>query len=226
MVFALVLVSVSLYLQNVRGMTAFEAGNTFLPMMITFGILSPLGGKICDKIGAERLLPIALGLAALGTGMGTFVTATSDITYIMGMLFVIGLGLGLLFPATNALMLQTSHPKSMNTCSGVFIMGATFGNATGVVVCTSMIVGFAQSFINKKIGSLNLDATATDTLITLSGSAHRDAKLLEILPNKETLVSLLNEGFVCGFDAAMAIACALMLISLLASLRMEKKKEI
>ncbi|KHF40169.1 DHA2 family efflux MFS transporter permease subunit [Halalkalibacter okhensis] len=51
---------VPLYMQNMREFTAFEAGLALLPGALVSGIMSPIIGRIFDKIGARFLVMIGL----------------------------------------------------------------------------------------------------------------------------------------------------------------------
>src|SRR5699024_6062580 len=54
-----------IYMQLMAGFTALESGMMILPRAIVMGILSPIGGKIFDRIGARILLIIGLGIVSV-----------------------------------------------------------------------------------------------------------------------------------------------------------------
>ncbi len=68
-----------LYMQNARGYTALESGFMLLPGAIIMGIMSPITGKLFDKIGVR---PLAItGLAIVTSAALLFSTITSTTTY-------------------------------------------------------------------------------------------------------------------------------------------------
>ncbi|WAH37601.1 DHA2 family efflux MFS transporter permease subunit [Alicyclobacillus dauci] len=69
-----------LYLQNIRGFTPFRSGLLVLPGAILMGIMSPITGKIFDKIGARWLAVIGSALT-VGT-MFHFTRLTDSTTYL------------------------------------------------------------------------------------------------------------------------------------------------
>jgi len=60
-----VTLSVSLYLQVVRGYGALEAGLMFLPMEIAFATVGPLSGSLSDRYGPRGLTTVGMGVLAV-----------------------------------------------------------------------------------------------------------------------------------------------------------------
>src|SRR5207302_1142817 len=55
----------SIYLQNILGYSATQAGATFLPMTIFIVILAPIAGKLSDRIGSRWLMGFGMTLVAV-----------------------------------------------------------------------------------------------------------------------------------------------------------------
>jgi hypothetical protein len=53
----------SLYLQQLRGLSALEAGATFVPMMVVGGALNPFIARLSERFGARAL--IASGMLSM-----------------------------------------------------------------------------------------------------------------------------------------------------------------
>ncbi|HEY0221359.1 MAG TPA: MDR family MFS transporter [Lactovum miscens] len=56
-----------LYLQEVRGLSAFNSGLVLLPGALMMGLVSPLAGAAYDKVGAKPLAILGFSILALGT---------------------------------------------------------------------------------------------------------------------------------------------------------------
>ncbi|PIO82336.1 MFS transporter [Loigolactobacillus backii] len=56
-----------LYIQTVRGESAFHSGLILLPGAIMMGAMSPVTGQLFDKIGAKRLAIVGMTLLTIGT---------------------------------------------------------------------------------------------------------------------------------------------------------------
>lgn len=71
-----------LYLQIVRGDSALESGLTLLAGALMMGVMSPITGRIFDRIGARRLAITGMFLLTIGTIPFAFITRTTPVIYI------------------------------------------------------------------------------------------------------------------------------------------------
>ena len=65
----------SLYLQQLRGLTAFQTGLVFLPMMVSGAVLTPFSARIAERLGTRHV--IATGLVLMAAGLTLLAAATS-----------------------------------------------------------------------------------------------------------------------------------------------------
>ena len=56
---------VSLYMQNVLGYSAVEAGAAFLPMTLLIVVVAPLAGRMTDRIGSRSFMTVGMLLLAI-----------------------------------------------------------------------------------------------------------------------------------------------------------------
>ena len=56
---------VSLYMQNILGYSAVQAGAAFLPMTILIILVAPMAGKASDRIGSRWLMTTGMTLLAV-----------------------------------------------------------------------------------------------------------------------------------------------------------------
>ncbi|HEX7063991.1 MAG TPA: DHA2 family efflux MFS transporter permease subunit [Bacillales bacterium] len=73
------MILVPIYLQNIRGFTPLESGLLLLPGAILMGIMSPITGRIFDKIGARWLAVTGLAITVITTWQ--FSNLTDSTTY-------------------------------------------------------------------------------------------------------------------------------------------------
>ncbi|MFD1124458.1 MDR family MFS transporter [Lentilactobacillus raoultii] len=74
---------IPLYLQIVKGMSAFESGLTLLAGALMMGIMSPITGRAVDRYGARHLSIIGMALLTLGSIPFIFITKDTPTTYIV-----------------------------------------------------------------------------------------------------------------------------------------------
>src|SRR4029453_3317736 len=58
---------VTLYMQTIRGYSAFETGLRFLPMTLTIIVTAPIAGHVAQRIGAR--IPMTYGLTIASAGL-------------------------------------------------------------------------------------------------------------------------------------------------------------
>lgn len=130
-----------LYMQNARGYTPLESGFLLLPGAVVMGIMSPITGKIFDKIGARPLAIIGLTIVTVMTFLFSNMTASTSYTYMMIIYAVRMLGISLvMMPVMTAGLNQLpnnliAHGTAMsNTLRQV---AASIGTAMLITVMTN-----------------------------------------------------------------------------------------
>ena len=90
-----------LYYQVLRGQTALTAGLLMAPQGIGAALMMPLGGRLTDRIGPGRVVPIGMTVVLLGTLLYTQAGPSTSYAWLAFSLFVRGLGAGwTLMPCT------------------------------------------------------------------------------------------------------------------------------
>ncbi|KAB1978492.1 MFS transporter [Lactobacillus crispatus] len=72
-----------LYIQNLRGVSAFHSGLMLLPGALMIGIMSPIIGRLFDKYGARKMAITGMTLLTIGTIPFVFLTEQSSYTMII-----------------------------------------------------------------------------------------------------------------------------------------------
>ena len=95
----------SLYLQYIKGLTPAHAGSILIAQPLVMAAVSPLAGKLSDRIEPQKVASIGMALTTAGLAILIFVGSTTPLTYIVAGLLVLGLGFALFSsPNTNAVM--------------------------------------------------------------------------------------------------------------------------
>ncbi|MFO6451075.1 MULTISPECIES: MFS transporter [unclassified Aeromicrobium] len=132
-----------LWLQNVRGFSAVEAGLLMLPSTLGIFCTIALGGRMDARRGSR--LPVLIGLVVMSGGLlllGT-TSRTSSLWLMAAGLVVVGLGLGLLSTPISNTAVGNVPGHLAGTAAGVFKMSSMVGGAVGVALLTAMGRGFS-----------------------------------------------------------------------------------
>ncbi|WP_102336116.1 MDR family MFS transporter [Salimicrobium jeotgali] len=74
---------IPLFMQNMRGFTALESGLVLLPGALISGLMSPITGRIFDRIGGRVLGVIGLSIMTTGTVLLGVLDTETTLTYLM-----------------------------------------------------------------------------------------------------------------------------------------------
>lgn len=133
---------IPLYLQMVKGMSAFHSGLTLLAGALMMGIMSPITGRAFDRFGAKRLALMGMFLLTIGTIPFAWITKDSATIYIVILYAVRMFGIAMvMMPATtagmNALpMNMISHGTAVNNTQRQ--VASSVGTAILVSVLTNV----------------------------------------------------------------------------------------
>ena len=95
----------SLYLQYIKGYLPQQTGFILIAQPVTMAILSPLAGRLSDRIQPRIIASIGMGLTGFGLFFLSFINSSVSVDFITIYLIIIGLGFGLFSsPNTNAVM--------------------------------------------------------------------------------------------------------------------------
>jgi len=118
----------ALYLQEVRGMSPFQAGLWTLPAAVATMLVSPLSGRLVGSVGTR----VPLVVAGIGIGAAGAVLTTIDAHTPMGVLVVAFVLFGIGFGMVNAPITNTAVSGMPRARSGSAAAVASTSRQTGV----------------------------------------------------------------------------------------------
>ena len=95
----------SLYLQYIKGFTPQYAGLILIAQPVVMAVLSPITGRLSDRIEPRVLASAGMAVTAAGLALFILLDGQTSIAFIIGGLILVGFGLALFSsPNTNAVM--------------------------------------------------------------------------------------------------------------------------
>lgn len=136
-----------IYIQEVRGYSAFDSGLTLLPGTIVMLIVSPISGMLFDKIGAKLLGILGLILMTGGTFAYSFLTANTSIILISAIYAVrlMGLALAMMPITTSGLNAIDNSLQSHGTATSSALRQISSSIVTALLV--TIMSTFSKSYI-------------------------------------------------------------------------------
>jgi predicted MFS family arabinose efflux permease len=129
----------TLYLQNVRGMSALTAGLCLLPVGVAITVLSPFTGRIVGTRGPRLPLVVAGAALTLGAVSSLWLGPTTPLAVVLVVYVFFGIFLGTVnAPITNTAV--SGMPLSMAGLAGsVASSGRQTGTTLGVAIAGTVV---------------------------------------------------------------------------------------
>jgi EmrB/QacA subfamily drug resistance transporter len=132
------------FVENVLGYSPLKAGFSFLVTTLAAVLAARATAKLLPHFGAKRVLVTAAALTVAGSIWMTQLSATiSYAAGLVGPLLLFGLGMGLSFPALNAMILAGIQLREMGAASGLLQAMQFVGGTLGLSVLVT-IFGIAE----------------------------------------------------------------------------------
>ena len=122
----------TLYLQNVLGLSPIQAGLRFLPLSLVSFFVAPVSGRLSARLPVRFLLGAGLGLVGLALVLMHGVTPSSDWTTLLPGFIVGGIGIGMVNPPLASTAVSVVPPQRAGMASGVNNTFRQVGIATGI----------------------------------------------------------------------------------------------
>lgn len=187
----------ALYMQNILGYSALEAGVRFLPMTLVLIVMGPLAGRLTDRIGPKPLLVSGMTIVGISQIWQSFLTSDTGYGFLLPSFVLLGVGIGLVMsPMTTAAMNSVDRQKA-GVASGVLSMGRMVGSSFGVAIFGAIVAGVGQTKLDESLPQL--PQGARDRLAESLGGGG-------VSGGPERVVSATHDAFIAAFGTGMKIS--------------------
>jgi EmrB/QacA subfamily drug resistance transporter len=130
---------VSLYLQNILGYSATQAGASFLPMTVLIILIAPIAGRMSDRIGSRWLM--GAGMTLVGVSLLIFSRLDADSTFwnLFPGLVVGGIGMALAMTPTTAAAMGSVPVDKAGVGSAVLNSMRQVGGSLGIAIMGAIV---------------------------------------------------------------------------------------
>jgi DHA2 family multidrug resistance protein len=127
------------YLQNLRGLSAYDAGIVLLPQALGSMVASLFGGRLVDKLGVKAVvIPGLLILASALWGLAHLTLETPFASFQI-LLILRGLAIGLSMQPTNVAALAEIKPSQLSQASSVNSVVRSVMTSFAVAIVTTLV---------------------------------------------------------------------------------------
>jgi EmrB/QacA subfamily drug resistance transporter len=152
------LLLIPVLLTELQGKGADDVGWVLVVFSGSMALVSPIGGRLSDRVG--RALPVVIGsvLLVAGTALLLGVDAETSTAALLLPLVVVGAGVGLQMGAQQAAALESAPASMTGVAGGVWLTSRYIGSIAGSAILAMLIHG-------------QVDAAAIHTVVAVSLAA-------------------------------------------------------
>lgn len=133
---------ISLYVQSIRGYSAFDSGLLMMPGSILLSILSPITGKMFDKYGARRIVIPGFIFLGIGTGAFAFLGESTSLAFLSFMFCFRMIGIAFLLMTVTTWGINSLKPEDIPSGSAISStlrqVAGSIGSAIFMTIMTSV----------------------------------------------------------------------------------------
>jgi MFS transporter, DHA2 family, methylenomycin A resistance protein len=129
----------SLYFQQINGLSALATGLAFLPMMGAVLVVNLFAARAAERFGAPMMIAAGAGIAAAGCFALIGVERGGSYGHVCAQLVAMGAGLGLLVPPLTSMLLGSVEKSRSGVAAGVLNSTRQTGSVVGVALFGSLL---------------------------------------------------------------------------------------
>lgn len=123
-----------LLLQFVLNLDLQTTGLALMGLPLALSLVAPISGRLSDRIGPRVLTLAGLLIAAASLIAMSFVGVGTPLTYLIGCLLALGVGVGLFQSPNNSTVLGNAPPEALGVASSLLAIMRNLGQTAGVAI--------------------------------------------------------------------------------------------
>ena len=190
----------TLFIQDVVGLTPLQAGLCFLPLTALSFIVAPISANLSGRIPVQVLMGSGLILVGAGLLLMRGVSADDNWTVLLPGFIVAGIGIGMVNPLIAEVALGVVRPARAGMASGINSTFRQIGIATGVA-------GLGAVFQAQILSQLDMIPAASRDAFAeaVSSGAIEQAVAASPPGSRSQALAAANDAFVYGFNEILLI---------------------
>jgi len=134
---------VSLYMQNVLGYSAVQAGAAFLPMTILIILVAPIAGRASDRIGSRGLMTAGMIFVALQLVLFSRLGADASFWNLLPALLIGGIGMAMTMTPSAAAATRSVPVDKSGVGAAVLNSARQVGGTMGIAIIGAIMAAEA-----------------------------------------------------------------------------------
>ena len=205
----------SLYMQLIRGYSAFGTGVRFLPLTVMVILTAPNAGRYASRHGSR--IPMTWGLVLAGSGLLILSRLSLDTSYLVmfPIFLIMGHGIGATMAPMTAAVMNSVGPQRAGLGSAMTNTSREVGGVLGIALLGTILTTKLKSTITPALLTLGLTAPQRSAIVAFAGHGQFDPTVLRRLGLDDGQVggvfNAFAHSFLDGFQIALVVAGAVLL---------------
>jgi EmrB/QacA subfamily drug resistance transporter len=187
----------ALYLQNILGYSAVEAGVRFLPSTLMIVMIAPVAGRLSDRVGPRPLMVSGLTLVAFALFLQTRITVDTGYGLLLPAFVLMGIGMALVMSPMSTAAMNSVAPEKAGVGSGILSMSRMVGATFGVAAIGALFQHLARNELADKLAGTGVSGGEREQLVHSLGAGTQG----ESLPPQ--VVTASHDAFIHAFANGM-----------------------
>ena len=221
-VLASLLFLLPLYLREILGYSAVEAGVLLLPLSGTFLVSLPLGARMMERYGPRRPMVIGLVLATFSLAFISNITIETTYAELWPPMLSLGFAVGLVMTPMNVVSINAVPVRQHGEATGILTTVIGIGSVMGVALTTAVFRTLEDNHLDrvlKHAGHYIPDSVERKLEGILSHAADAEAELDKFPPLvQRDIVGAVRLAFVYAISNALWIAVGMAALGVVVTL--------
>ena len=216
------LFAISLFLQSVLQLNAFNTGLTTLPMTIGLLIFAIIAPSLTGKLSHKVVMAIGCIMAIIGCLILSYqFRLDTTIFTLMPGLFVLGSGLGFIMALCTDISLSNIPAESQNNASGINSTGTSLGESMGTAIIGIILILGVMGGVSTAVDTYAPDHSGDEQFQQNVLNYFQKVGNLDDLKNNNTVVDVVNIIIQNAMAFVMQVTTIIMAIVFILILRLQ-----
>jgi EmrB/QacA subfamily drug resistance transporter len=200
---------IALYMQNILGYGALDAGIRFLPSTVIIIFTAPIAGRLADRIGPRIPMTAGLALASLALFLQSQLTTSSGYAELLVPFMIMGLGMGLTMSPMSTAAMNSVSPDKAGVASGILSMSRMVGGTFGVAAIGALFQSLLKGRLATDLRGLHLTAAQHQQIADGVGAGQGKQALKGLDPaTAQQAGKAMKDAFVHGLSGGLKLSTA------------------